>query len=397
MALRFRRSIKLAPGIRMNFSGSGLSWTLGPRGASVGIGSRGTYLNTGIPGTGLYARERLSGGGARAREPAGAITQRATVSVSDDGAVAFTAPNGAPLSEVWVAQARKQHGETIKALVEDKVQELNASLDALGEVHLSTPPPLPPKFAKEPFEHPRPIEPQPQPITFWARLFRKRRERIEAANAAAHAEYERQLVAWEKAGALHRQLQEQKRKRYEDDVRFDVDTMERVLEEAVQEIPWPRETNISFDLIDGGRAVALDVDLPEIEDLPTKVAALTGRGFEIKFTEASATKVRQLYMRHVHGVGFRLMGEVFARLPVCEEVTLSAFSQRPDKQTGRVEDQYLYSVRAKRQDWRLIDFTNLNSVDVVAAFERFELRRKMSKTGVFQPIEPFAGPTEGVR
>jgi hypothetical protein len=61
------------------------------------------------------------------------------------------------------------------------------------------------------------------------------------------------------------------------------------------------------------------VDLPEIEDLPTTVAALTGRGFEIKFTDASATKVRQLYMRHVHGVGFRLIGEVFARLPVCEE------------------------------------------------------------------------------
>ena len=56
MALRFRKSIKLAPGLRMNLSGSGASWTLGPRGASVGIGQRGTYLNSGIPGTGLLQR-----------------------------------------------------------------------------------------------------------------------------------------------------------------------------------------------------------------------------------------------------------------------------------------------------------------------------------------------------
>ena len=395
MALRFRRSIKLAPGIRMNFTGSGLSWTLGPRGASIGVGRRGAFLNTGIPGSGLYARQRLSGG-ERTTEPAPSATQDATVSVSDEGVVTLKDKNGAPLSDFWVARAKKQHGDTIKNLVERKVEELNASVEALGEVHLSAPPPLPPSYASEPFEHVRPTEPEPHRITFWARLFRVKRERIEAANAAARAEYERRLAAWEKARALHGQLQEQKRKLYEEDVRTDIQAMERVLEEALQDIPWPRETTISFDVIDGGRAVALDVDLPEIEDLPTKAAAVTGRGFEIKFSDMSATKVRQLYMRHVHGVGFRLIGEVFARLPVCEEVTLSAFSQRPDKQTGRVEDQYLYSARVPRKDWALIDFTNLDDVDVIAALERFELRRKMTKTGVFQPVEPFAVHTGGL-
>jgi len=59
MGLRFRRSIKLAPGVRLNFSGSGMSLRAGPRGASISFGRRGAYLNTGIPGAGLYARERL--------------------------------------------------------------------------------------------------------------------------------------------------------------------------------------------------------------------------------------------------------------------------------------------------------------------------------------------------
>ena len=50
MAVRFRKSIKLAPGIRMNLSGAGVGWTLGPRGASVGVGKRGVNMNTSFMG-----------------------------------------------------------------------------------------------------------------------------------------------------------------------------------------------------------------------------------------------------------------------------------------------------------------------------------------------------------
>lgn len=35
MGLRFRKSFKLAPGLRLNMSGSGFSWSVGPRGASI--------------------------------------------------------------------------------------------------------------------------------------------------------------------------------------------------------------------------------------------------------------------------------------------------------------------------------------------------------------------------
>jgi hypothetical protein len=35
-------------------------------------------------------------------------------------------------------------------------------------------------------------------------------------------------------------------------------------------------------------------------------------------------------------------------------------------------------------------FGNLDEVDVVAALERFQRRRRMKKTGVFQSMEPLA-------
>jgi len=59
--MRFRRYIKIAPGIKLNLSKSGVSTTFGGKGFSVNTGSKGTFLNTGIPGTGLYSRNKISG------------------------------------------------------------------------------------------------------------------------------------------------------------------------------------------------------------------------------------------------------------------------------------------------------------------------------------------------
>jgi len=59
MAWRFRRRIKIIPGVHLNFSKSGISTSIGARGASLTFGKAGTYLNTSIPGTGIYNRQKL--------------------------------------------------------------------------------------------------------------------------------------------------------------------------------------------------------------------------------------------------------------------------------------------------------------------------------------------------
>jgi TM2 domain-containing membrane protein YozV len=61
--MRFRKSIKIAPGLKINLSKSGVSTTIGGKGLSANIGSKGAYLNTGIPGTGVSARHKIAGGG----------------------------------------------------------------------------------------------------------------------------------------------------------------------------------------------------------------------------------------------------------------------------------------------------------------------------------------------
>ena len=61
MGWRYRKRIKILPGIHINISKSGISTNVGVKGASVTFGPKGTYVNTGLPGTGLYRRDSLSG------------------------------------------------------------------------------------------------------------------------------------------------------------------------------------------------------------------------------------------------------------------------------------------------------------------------------------------------
>ena len=60
MGWRFRKRIKILPGINLNIGNSGMSVNVGVKGASVTFGPKGTYVNTGVPGTGLYRRDLVS-------------------------------------------------------------------------------------------------------------------------------------------------------------------------------------------------------------------------------------------------------------------------------------------------------------------------------------------------
>lgn len=53
MAFRFHRSVKVLPGIRLNFGKRGISTSIGVRGAYVTFGGSGTRTTVGLPGSGL--------------------------------------------------------------------------------------------------------------------------------------------------------------------------------------------------------------------------------------------------------------------------------------------------------------------------------------------------------
>ncbi len=65
MGFRFRRSLRIAPGVRVNLSRSGPSLSLGTRGMTVNVGQRGTRMTVGLPGSGISYSTSLSKQAAR--------------------------------------------------------------------------------------------------------------------------------------------------------------------------------------------------------------------------------------------------------------------------------------------------------------------------------------------
>ena len=55
--MRFQKSIRIAPGFRINLSKSGVGVSVGPKGLKVGVDAKGRrYSSVGIPGTGISQR-----------------------------------------------------------------------------------------------------------------------------------------------------------------------------------------------------------------------------------------------------------------------------------------------------------------------------------------------------
>ena len=130
MGFRFRKSIKLAPGIRWNVGSGGSSWSFGPRGASVSMGKLGMFLNAGAAG--FSWREQLIGSSSPARTASysswgaspPAVANSPTTSMSmtcgirDDGTIYFVDKAGAPMPEHWAELAKEQNEDAIRALIQ---------------------------------------------------------------------------------------------------------------------------------------------------------------------------------------------------------------------------------------------------------------------------------------
>ena len=395
MPLRFRRSVKLAPGLRLNFSGSGMSVTAGPRGASVNFGRRGTYFNSGIPGTGLSSRTRIDNPSPSSDGSSRKVDVRVRITLEDDGQVRYEY-DGRPAPEYLINKAKREHGDAIRAMIAEVCERMNAPAGALATIHRETPPPTA-RIVYRPidFEEAAPAKPVPKAPGLLGWLFKGIAAKIEASNKAMDAKFRSDLVAWESRKAAY-EAQEAERKEFLEHLVFtDPAAMERHFEQALADIEWPRETHVSFDILDAGREMVIDVDLPEIEDMPKSAWSLPGRTYKPTVKDIPEGQRLKLYSAHVQGLGFRIIGEAFALLPTVTTIVLSAYTQRPNPATGSLQDEYVYSVRVKREAWSRIHFEKLEDVDPDQALGAFELRRDPLKNGKLRRIEPFPAADSG--
>ncbi|MBI4751390.1 MAG: DUF4236 domain-containing protein [Acidobacteria bacterium] len=456
MGFRFRKSIKIAPGLKVNLSTKGMSLTVGGQGASVNVGSAGTFLNLGLPGTGLSYRTKVSSNRRKnpatpppptplpplpgtqpgwSQQPSPPGTQPtvvpASIGLNTDSRICFYNQYGQVIPDTWLEQLVSQNWKAVTEILEREAAAYNQ--DSGLDLHLETPSPrksfdlpelilagsvpAPPEIFD--FSEPIPLPPELKTPGFLGGLLKSKRDQIEAENNRLREAYVQAQREWERRRNAHTTYKTEAMADYQDQLanykrlKADIternrvrqsaltngregnpEAMEDLLGEVFKEIDWFRETTASFEVTPDAQTVWVDVDFPEIEDMPAYTATIDFPGFRLNVHPRSTYRRQKEYIHHIHSVAFRVVGEIFWALPKVTSVILSGYSQRPNAQTGVMEDQYLLSVQVPRVEWIKVDFLNLKNVDVFGFFEQFKLRRKCSRTAIAAPITPFRTAAE---
>lgn len=348
MGFRFSRRIKIMPGVRINLSKSGASLSAGPRGASVTVGKNGVYGNVGIPGTGLSYRDRLNKPSA---SPTRQIAARSVlpdrfIAILDGDAIRFTDGGDCPIDEGLVPAARRAMKAEITALLEREVAIRNNAIDELTSLHHDVP-----SFVQPP----RLTSPKP----------------LREAYSSQH-EYMEALMIWRAAQA---------------NTVPDAMVVENEILLALGNLEFPHETNIAIEL--RGKRLLLDVDLPELEDMPCTQWATNLRDACVVAKQIPPKVMAGFYVAHVSSIIVRLIGHSFAVSSFVGSVAASAYTQRSGS-TGRITDDYVATVEIDRNGWNQVDCTNIKNVDPENLLRKFDAKMDVNVRGVLKVQRPLA-------
>jgi hypothetical protein len=390
--MRFRRRIRLAPGIALNLSGSGLSASVGPQGASLTFGRQGVHQNLSIPGTGLYHRSKVSGGAApkRKRVPTEAPSVSGVRIDFDGGPVVVLDDDDQAIPQELVDRHWNQWKAAIVPAIEAALAERNAATNALAFLHQQTPAPTPSLAYVSTPSPPPPEAPEPRGYHWLWRVLPWHRSTVDEANASAAAAHTAALGRWQIEREMLQAGERARRAAFEAR-NADAPGVEAFLVSHLGRLAWPLETSASVAAVDEGRCVGVDVDLPEIEMLPGGLLEVGARGREIRIKPFSDTARRRLYQGVVYGTVFRLVGEIFHAVPRVQRVIASGYSQRADPTSGQVRDEYLLSVEVHRADWERLAFDRLELVEPAEALKALGARVRVVRSQ-FVAVTPLELP-----
>jgi hypothetical protein len=414
MGMRFGKRISIAKGLKLNVSRGGLGLSLGGKGGSISTGPRGPHLNVGIAGTGVSFRTPLSGPSpGKSSYSKGSSTETAVVmnisideNTGKETLVLETTDGRVLNNETLIRKAKKtdQYKAKVEELREKVLEEVSRKTEVLLNIVKETEPVLDlddfqkalsdlklEVYKEKPFPVQKPAAKQfigevtaeakrtVKSWKFWE-LKSLRNEfidtRIEAVLKAATAKWEDDLAAHNKKEAdfakdANKNFQENFNyytDNFKKAIKGDTDYIAEQLEAALSGIQLPVEFSISFKVVPG--QVELDLDLPEIENFPSTKASILQSG-KVSIKEKTISEKQKDYCYCVTGLAFYFASVAFNISPAVEKVIVSGFTQRPDKTTSQVTNQYVYCVPFSR--WERFSYSglDLNTIDPVNTIRSF--------------------------
>jgi hypothetical protein len=422
MGLRFRRSVKIMPGVRLNFSAQGMSTTIGPRGSNVNLGSRGAFLNVGLLGTGLSYRSRLTG---TAAEPAQGAAEPLYVSRRS-----VSRSRKQEEREVLRDLARDLHAdreaklEALRGVLRSRSTETVDWLDEYGSLGPYQPQPFVPPLQAitadqilQEVGQANPLKPwiisalaalacaalAPQlwlripalalAIYFGLQAYQLGRKRPQVAAELLKAREEEHARNVEAAKSEHEREEAIRADRHDQEealrtrvreavVTEDAEILATVLEVELsyEDLPVPVDFDLEFD---GIRRVQLEVALPTMDAIPLTVSSVTKTG---KFSERKMAQRDRvdLYKDVCAGLALRLVHEVLRVLPFVEHVRLAGMITGPDPATGQTSRYVALRLSTDRGPFLGLA---LDHVDASEALAHLGGEMKTKRDGTFQPLE----------
>lgn len=446
MGMRFRRSVKIMPGVRINFSKSGMSTTIGPKGASINIGKKGTYLNTGIPGTGLYMREKIGGSKTTTRQASSSagkskgydpeflrrydLYKPVTIKIDSSGKITIEDKNGDVITDEFFLKKMKatsdfkaQKEQLISQWREKSEQEYQKSQSALAElvnIHkysftvntmeeyermLSAVKMQ--KYQMKAFDQKEPSRQEIETsLTAYAELhvtskafWKVKKLRAEYVSENLEPQYKKQHEEWEKKKREFEQNQQKEAERqnafyaeeYEakcaairEKIAGSDEYVKFHLEDWLSSSTLPVEVNVDYEYEADTGNMYIDILLPLEDAIPQQEITRLANG-GIKEKAKSKTTIQTEYASMIFGLGICITSGVFNISPAIKRVLTSGFATRRDKEGNEV-DECLYSIKFERSGFEGAAIREQPPIEFISKFEN---RYKATQTWTFKAITPF--------
>lgn len=439
--MRFRKTVKICKGVKVNFSKSGASLSLGGRGHSVNIGGRGTRTTIGIPGTGLSYSSKVGGShktrSSHRNTASRSISRSNTVAVpksvqlkmSPDGRVEIQDERGNVITDQSVIRkikATDSYKNMVRNLesqrqgmLEQAYNEAKAENDKFIEIYKSSPQVdrkeqylqimdslRPPVYQRREYSIPYPTEEavreqliQESKDTVQGSIFKVGKLRKEYVNANLQSRLNAAVNEWNQNREVfecqenENEISENERYNTEFNssklymsnlINGEDEVVSNAVESWISSCELPVEINVDYEWNKNNQVMYLDVDLPEIEDIPENevVRLASGNLKEKKKTQAT---LKQEYATLVFGLAIFISANIFNASPAIRRIVMSGYTQRRNR-TGEVNDEYVYSIKFIREIFENSILSNVNPIDFCM---RFENRSNVTSTMLMKKIQPY--------
>ena len=130
----------------------------------------------------------------------------------------------------------------------------------------------------------------------------------------------------------------------------------------------PLEYFVDFAYVEEEGKVMIDLDLPEIEDLPEQKIVLTPTGKK-SIRVKGQSDLRSDYSHCVFGLAIYVAHSIFNISLKIQEIEISGYTQRKENNSSVATDQYVFVVSFTRDLFAAIDFNRLSSVQIMEFFQ----------------------------